>query len=112
MAEIDAYDLAQIWSEGPEAVGFACETDKLIYDYSDSPEGYGSLDCAGIYQLDLDTYYSFSAWADTTGWGCRDGVDWFGPFSSVRAAADALSQEERRRLGFEHGPEHKDLFRE
>lgn len=109
---LDVYDLGQIWKEAPEEVGEVCETDKLIHSYAISPEGYGSLDCAGIYQIDLNTYYSFSAWADTTGWGCQDGVEWYGPFSSVVAAASILSQEERRYLGFEHSPVPEDIYRD
>ena len=58
-----------------------------------------------------DCYYAFSAWTDYTGWGCQDGVDWYGPFPSIMGAANSLAQWERRVLGFEHTPEHKDIFR-
>jgi len=110
--EMDEYDYDQIWAKAPERISGLRDKATLVSSYAISPEGYGSLDCAGIYQFDINTYYAYSGWADTTGWGCQDGVEWFGPFESVMGASDALSLEERRFLGFDHSPVPKDIFRD
>ena len=109
---LDEYDLGEIWHYAPEEVKLLSTTPELIHSYAVSTEGYAQLDCAGVYQTDLHTYYSFSGWCDTTGWDCQSGVNWYGPFKSVMSAVNALTQEERRYLGFEHNPVPEDIYRD
>lgn len=70
---------------------------------ADSPEGYGSVNFACVVELADGTWAACMAWADTTGWGCQDGVEW-------RVAADlpsivsyGLDREGRERLALTAG---------
>ncbi|MER7280489.1 hypothetical protein ABT369_39230 [Dactylosporangium sp. NPDC000244] len=49
-----------------------------------SPEGGGSRNFACVVELTDGTWAACMAWADYTGWGCQDGVEW-------RVAADLPS---------------------
>lgn len=107
--ELGEYDWDQIWAQSGRAQRVGAE---VLHVYAISPEGYGSLECAGIVKTLDGYYYAFDAWADTTGWGCQDGVQWYGPMASVKGASDRLSQEHRRALGFEHSPVPEDIYRD
>lgn len=113
MAEIGEYDLRQIFEEAI----LAQEYSEIVHDWaeddSDGNGGYGEGEFCGIVRNTVTgSYYSFSAWHDYTGWDCQGGVEWFGPHESVVGAANKLSQVDRRRLGFDHTPEHKGLYRD
>lgn len=48
---------------------------EVTHWHGESPEGYGSLDMAALLHLEGGRWCAVTAWADTTGWGCRDGVE-------------------------------------
>ena len=106
MSTISEYDWDNIFHDSTVSRDYA----EVLYDWrNDDPEG----EFCGIVKNTLTgSYYSFSAWHDYTGWDCRSGVEWFGPHDSVIGAAGQLTQESRRNLGFDHTPEHKDLYRD
>ena len=107
--ELGEYDWDEIWAQSGRAQRVGSE---VLHQWAVPPEGYGSLECAGIVKTADGYYYAFDAWADTTGWGCRDGVQWYGPMASVVGAAGHLSQEHRRFLGFENSPVPEDIYRD
>lgn len=92
------YDWNEIWDQSGAAQRVGAQ---VLHEWAISPEGYGSLECCGLVRTADGYFWAFDAWADTTGWGCQDGVSWYGPAATVEGAADFLSQEHRRRLGFE-----------
>lgn len=96
--ELGSFDWEQIWAGSGEAQQVGSQ---VLYSWAISPEGYGSLECCGIVQTTDGYFWAFDAWTDTTGWGCQDGVDWYGPRATVEGASGLLSQEHRRNLGFE-----------
>lgn len=110
--EIDDYDWNEIFarSDNNSVTPPARQYSEIVYSYkSDGCEP----NFAGVVKNTLTgSYYSFSAWTDYTGWGCRDGVEWFGPFESVMGAVSQLTQEDRRNLGFEHSPVPEDIYRD
>lgn len=68
-----------------------------------SPEGGGSRNFACVVELTDGAWAACMAWADYTGWGCQDGVEW-------RVAADlpsivsyGLDREGRERLALTSG---------
>lgn len=64
-----------------------------------SPEGWGSTDIALLARLHDGQWAACVAWSDTSGFGCREGVDW--TISPTREAAIAmgLDKEARAHLG-------------
>ena len=112
MAEINDYDWSEIFGRSDNNnIPPARDAVDVIYEFKDGETEPNMCGVVGVYGCHC--YYSFSAWTDYTGWGCQDGVNWYGPFDSVMGAMSALTQDERRWLGFEHGPEeHKELFRD
>lgn len=104
------HDLHQIWTYAP--VGVSDRDARLLHSYCTSPEGYWSLDFCGIYELKNGEFWAFDGWTDTTGWGCQENADWYGPRASVEAAASLLTQEHRRALKFETAPVYEDIYRD
>lgn len=43
--------------------------------FGDSPEGYGSKTLYALMSLHDGRWLFADCWADTTGWGCQDGMD-------------------------------------
>jgi hypothetical protein len=106
MSDIDAYD----WTHIFEDADFSKEAADILYEWTnDDREGYF---CGVVRNSHTNTYYSFSAWHDYTGWDCQSGVEWFGPYDSVMGAVSQLAQEDRRNLGFEHSPIPEDIYRD
>lgn len=67
---------------------------RVLWIIADSPEGYGSVDMACVVELNDGTYAMGEAWADTTGWGCRDDATWkVGP--DIPSVLTELSPENR-----------------
>lgn len=64
-----------------------------------SPEGYASLDIALMGRLTDGRWVTCVAWSDTSGFGCRQGVDWRINDSRESAISFGLDQESRRHLG-------------
>jgi hypothetical protein len=114
----DSYDWRAVLDEADTASPVRCEDastipaeptrmftpeDVLAVDcwYAESPEGYGSVSCWGILRLKDGTWAACIAWADTTGWGCGDGVLWRLLPSREEAIVFGLDEEGRQRLGLE-----------
>ena len=73
------------------------EVEQVLWMTSDSPEGYGSVDFAGLFKLTGDRFAICEAWADTTGWGCQDGVYWkIGP--TLESVWNELTESQRPAL--------------
>jgi hypothetical protein len=109
----DLPQVADIWGEGDWAetfgAGRACEyaakrgdagmmtaerIKRVLWITADSPEGYGSVDMACVAELEDGTFAIGEAWADTTGWGCRDDATWkVGP--DIASVLAELSPENR-----------------
>ncbi|MFI1942234.1 hypothetical protein ACH44C_34520 [Streptomyces purpureus] len=64
-----------------------------------SPEGYGSTEIAFLARLDGDRWASCVAWSDTSGFGCRQDVDWRINPTREAAIAMGLDKESRTHLG-------------
>lgn len=72
----------------------------VVAHHGISPEGYGSIDLWAIVQLQDGRYGMVEAWADTTGWGCQDGVVWK-VCTSYDQAVSELSEVNRRELALQ-----------
>lgn len=106
MSGISNYDWDNIFYPGIVDRAYA----DIVYSWNNGdPEG---AFCGIVKNSLTGSYYSFSAWHDYTGWDCRSGVEWFGPHDSIMGAANQLSQAERRHLGFDHTPDHGDIYRD
>jgi hypothetical protein len=72
------------------------EIDRL---WATSPEGYGSTDIAFIARLSDGRWATCVAWSDTSGFGCREDVDWRINDSRETAISKGLDKEARAHLG-------------
>ncbi len=99
------YDWTEALSEGRACEYVAKQGDagpmtaerikRVLWITAESPEGYGSVDMACVAELNDGTYAMGEAWADTTGWGCRDSATWkVGP--DVSSVLTELSPENRK----------------
>jgi hypothetical protein len=66
--------------------------------YGQSPEGGGSVDLALLVQLTNGSWAACVAWADYTGWGCQDGVQWKVAPNRELAISQGLDREARAKL--------------
>lgn len=109
--EISEYDWMEIFRRSDNG-NFppAQDAAQVIYSYKSEPDEPNF--CGVVEILGCSCYYSFSAWTDYTGWGCADGVDWFGPYLTVAEAVDHLTQEDRRNLGLEDRAEPEGIYRD
>jgi hypothetical protein len=64
-----------------------------------SPDGYGSVNIALLALLTDGRWASCVAWADTTGFGCQQGVDWRVQPTRELAISQGLDKESRAHLG-------------
>lgn len=67
--------------------------------FGESPEGYGSTDMAILVELTDGTWAACMAWSDTTGFGCRDDVQWKVAPSRDEVISQGLDREARKKLG-------------
>lgn len=67
--------------------------------FGESPEGGGSLDFAALVELTDGTWATCLAWADYTGWGCQDDVQWKWAHTREDAISQGLDRRTRERLG-------------
>jgi hypothetical protein len=82
---------------GPAGVPKPADVEKVLWIISDSPEGYGSVDFSGLFRLTEGRFAMCEAWADTTGWGCQDGVYWkIGP--TLESVWNELTESKRPAL--------------
>lgn len=87
------YDYAS--GDVPEPAQIAEITDL----WATSPEGYGSTNIAFVARLTDDQWATCVAWADTTGFGCRQDVDWRINPTRALAISQGLDKESRAHLG-------------
>lgn len=66
-ADLPAPTDRQITADDIEEVEAWCGT---------SPDGWGSVDIVALLRLTDGQHAALIAWADTTGWGCQDEVEW------------------------------------
>lgn len=66
---------------------------------AESSEGYAQHSAAGLFRMMDDTYVVFSAWTDTTGWGCQDDARFTFHDSWDDAVRFGLGDEERGWFG-------------
>ncbi len=109
MSEIRQSDWTEIWNYGHADTPPIRQDHSILFEWTN---GDDELAFAAIIQDIAGDYYSVEGWADYTGWGCQDKVDWFGPYNSVIKAAQQLSIESRRHLGFDHSPVPEDIYRD
>lgn len=109
MSEIQNYDWDQIWDYGHRDTPPIRQEHSILFEWcNDDVE----LSFAAVIKDTVGDYYSVEGWTDYTGWGCRDSVEWFGPYNSVIKATQQLSIESRRHLGFDHSPVPEDIYRD
>jgi hypothetical protein len=97
--QIDAYLWFALfeYSDGPAPDPNSIE---IVTDlWATSPEGYGSVDIALLARLNDGRWASCVAWADTTGFGCQQGVDWRINPTREAAISQGLDKESRTHLG-------------
>lgn len=68
----------------------------------ESPEGWSSVLLYAVVRLHDGLWASLEAWADTSGWGCRDGVTWHIGNTQEDVERWGLDDEGRRALGIDH----------
>ncbi|WP_405769202.1 hypothetical protein OG539_32605 [Actinacidiphila glaucinigra] len=71
---------------------------QITHMWATSPEGYGSLNIALLGRLTDGRWVTCVAWADTTGFGCQQGVDWRVNDTRNRAISQGLDKESRALL--------------
>lgn len=67
--------------------------------WATSPEGFGSTNIVLLAALTDDRWATCVAWSDTTGFGCREDVDWRIFDSREQAISQGLDKEARAHLG-------------
>ena len=68
------------------------------YDVS-SPEGWASVDLVALGETTDGRWIAVEAWADTSGWDCRSGADWFVHPDRGHVIAQGLTERGRGILG-------------
>jgi hypothetical protein len=72
---------------------------EITHLWAVSPEGWGSTSIAFLARLTDDRWATCVAWSDTSGFGCREGVDWRINPTRETAIAMGLDKESRSHLG-------------
>lgn len=96
----NSYTGAHFAPLGEQAPDITPERIARVYGWrAESPEGYGSINFACVVELTDGTWAACMAWADTTGWGCQDGVEWRVARDLSDVVAYGLDQRGRTDLG-------------
>lgn len=74
---------------------------EVVRFHGTSPEGWSSVECYAVVRLTDGRWASLSAWADTTGWGCQDGVTWHIGESQEQVERWGLDDDGRKALGID-----------
>lgn len=98
-APLDEWDWSAIFEYGEGDVPDATAIAGISALWSTSPEGYASRDIAFIAKLHDGRWATCVAWSDTTGFGCRQGVDWRINGTRELAISQGLDKESRAHLG-------------
>ncbi len=65
------------FTSGPAPLARKLEDVRVVHHlYTISPEGWGSHEIIALVEFEDGAWGLCEAWADTTGWGCQDGVEW------------------------------------
>lgn len=72
---------------------------EITHLWAISPEGYGSTDIALLARLIDGRWAACVAWSDTSGFGCREDVDWGIHPTREAAIGLGLDKESRKHLG-------------
>lgn len=100
--EADDYDIAEALADaGIEK----SDVSEVVNVYATSPEGYGSIDIDLVVALKDGRFAYFSAWADTTGWGCQQGSSDIIYAGSLADLIPELTADARRNFGYEETPD-------
>lgn len=111
--EIDEYDWTEIFRRSDNGNIPPLQEDcSVLYSYKSEPQEPNFCGIVEVGPGIFPFYYAFSAWTDYTGWGCQDGVEWFGPYPTVNEALGHLTQADRRSLGLEDDATPKGLYRD
>lgn len=89
---------------GGPAPDITAERIARVYGWqASSPEGGGSVNFACVVELTDGTWAACMAWADYTGWGCQDGVEWRVAQDLPSVVSYGLDREGRGRLALTTG---------
>lgn len=67
------------WHEAFSAAGALAkrpEIASVAWSSSESPEGCGSCEIRGVFEMKTGGFGALNAWCDTTGWDCQSGGTW------------------------------------
>jgi hypothetical protein len=78
---------------------------EVVHVWAVSPEGWGSMDIELVLALKDGRFAYFSAWCDTTGWGCQEGASQITYGTSVVELIPEMTADARRRFGYEETPD-------
>lgn len=102
MENIENYDIIEALSE----VGInESDVSEIVNCYTDSPEGWYSVDIDLVVRLVDGRFAYFSAWCDTTGWGCQQGASDVVYAGSLAELIPEMTAEARRIFGYEPTPD-------
>lgn len=100
--DADEWDINEALAE----VGINKEdVSEIINVYATSPEGWGSMDIDLVVELKDGRFAYFSAWCDTTGWGCRQGSSEITYAGSLADLIPEMTADARRNFGYEPTPD-------
>jgi hypothetical protein len=98
---LSSWDFGYIWSYAVSSPDFQLDDiAEIISIWSESPEGYASLNTCILVKLNDGSFGGIDAWCDTTGWDCQSGGVVISN-SSIESLARNMGDEWRNRLGYD-----------
>lgn len=88
---------------GPPAPDITAERIARVHGMRADRGDYAEVNFACVVELTDGTWAACMAWADTTGWGCQDGVEWRVVHDLDSVIAYGLDQRGRERLALTAG---------
>lgn len=88
---------------GPPAPDITAERIARVHGMRADRGDYAEVNFACVVELTDGTWAACMAWADTTGWGCQDGVEWRVVRNLDDVIAYGLDQRGRERLALTTG---------
>lgn len=99
--DFDAYLWGALYEYGTGDIPEPGHIVEITNLWATSPEGYGSTDIAFLARLVDGRWTTCVAWSDTTGFGCRQQVDWRINPTREQAISQGLDKEARANLGLQ-----------
>lgn len=93
---IDAHDWEEVFSR--IALDHR-DVEEVLLHKGESPEGGGSIELEAMLRMKDGTFTTIDAWADYTGWGCQDSVQYRTHRSQGEAYMLGLSDRGREWFG-------------